>query len=91
MYRTHRSRVLCVSLALCVNVSHTGMQNKVRKRSPAPALNISVKEYLMPEEQRTSNNSQTYLVSAEEFSFETIEQENGQATVVRFRLDAIRP
>ena len=41
----------------------------------------------MPEEQRTSNNSQTYLVDAEEFSFETIEQENGQATVIRFQLD----
>lgn len=41
----------------------------------------------MPEEQRTSNNSQTYLAGAEEFSFETIEQENGQATVIRFRLD----
>ena len=41
----------------------------------------------MPDEQRTSNNSQTYLADAEEFSFETIEQENGQATVIRFRLD----
>jgi hypothetical protein len=41
----------------------------------------------MPEEQRTSNNSQTFLADAEEFSFETVEQENGQATVVRFRLD----
>lgn len=40
----------------------------------------------MPEEQRTSNNSQTYLVGAEEFSFETVEQENGQATVIRFQL-----
>ena len=41
----------------------------------------------MPNEQRTANNSQTYLVEADEFSFETIEQENGRATVVRFRLD----
>ena len=41
----------------------------------------------MPDEQRTSNNSQTYLVDAEEFSFETVEHENGQATVIRFRLD----
>jgi hypothetical protein len=41
----------------------------------------------MPDEQRTSNNSQTYLADADEFSFETIEQENGQATVIRFRLD----
>jgi hypothetical protein len=41
----------------------------------------------MPDEQRTANNSQTYLVDADSFDFETIEQENGQATVVRFRLD----
>jgi hypothetical protein len=41
----------------------------------------------MPDEQRTANNSQTYLVEADSFDFETLEQENGQATVVRFRLD----
>ncbi|HEV7860846.1 MAG TPA: hypothetical protein VGO91_19670 [Pyrinomonadaceae bacterium] len=41
----------------------------------------------MPDEQRTANNSQTYVVGADEFSFETIEQLNGQATVVRFRLE----
>ena len=41
----------------------------------------------MPEEQRTANNSQTYLVEADEFSFDTIERENGQATVIRFRLE----
>jgi hypothetical protein len=41
----------------------------------------------MPEEQKTANNSQTYVVSADDFEFETIEQENGQATVVRFKLD----
>ena len=40
----------------------------------------------MPEEQRTANNSQTYLVDADEFVFETIEKENGQATVIRFQL-----
>lgn len=40
----------------------------------------------MPEEQRTANNSQTYLVDADEFSFDTVERENGQATVIRFRL-----
>ncbi len=44
----------------------------------------------MPDEQKVANNSQTYLVDAEEFSFETVEQENGQATVVRFRLDEPR-
>lgn len=41
----------------------------------------------MPDEQRTANNSQTYVVYANEFSYETLEQENGQATVVRFQLD----
>jgi hypothetical protein len=41
----------------------------------------------MPEEQRTANNSQTYLADADDFDFETLEQENGQATVVRFKLD----
>lgn len=40
----------------------------------------------MPEEQRTANNSQTYLVDADEFVFETLEKENGQATVIRFQL-----
>lgn len=41
----------------------------------------------MPEEQRTANNSQTYCVDADEFTYETIEQRNGQAIVVRFQLD----
>ena len=41
----------------------------------------------MPEEQKTANNSQTYVVGADEFEFETLEQENGQATVVRFKLE----
>jgi hypothetical protein len=41
----------------------------------------------MPDEQRNANNSQTYVVGADEFSFETVEQQNGQATIVRFRLD----
>jgi hypothetical protein len=40
----------------------------------------------MPDEQRTANNSQTYCVEADEFAYETVEQENGQATVVRFQL-----
>lgn len=40
----------------------------------------------MPDEQRVANNSQTYVVDAEKFLFETVEQENGQATVVRFQL-----
>jgi len=41
----------------------------------------------MPEEQKTANNSQTYVVGAEDFEFETLEQENGQATIVRFKLE----
>lgn len=41
----------------------------------------------MPDEQRVANNSQTYVVDADEFSYETVEQENGQATVVRFSLN----
>ena len=41
----------------------------------------------MPEEQKTANNSQTYVVGAEEFEFEVLEQENGQATVIRFKLE----
>ncbi len=41
----------------------------------------------MPDEQRVANNSQTYVVEADAFAYETVEQENGQATVVRFALD----
>jgi hypothetical protein len=41
----------------------------------------------MPDEQRTANNSQTYVVSSDSFVFEALEQENGQATVIRFRLE----
>ncbi len=41
----------------------------------------------MPDEQRVANNSQTYVVGAEDFAFEVIEQKNGQATVVRFRIE----
>jgi len=41
----------------------------------------------MPPEQQNANNSLTYVVGADDFEFETMEQENGQATVVRFRLD----
>ncbi|HLE62192.1 MAG TPA: hypothetical protein VI750_03585 [Pyrinomonadaceae bacterium] len=44
----------------------------------------------MPDEQRVANNSQTYLVEADTFSFETVEQQNGQAIVVRFQLDNSR-
>ena len=41
----------------------------------------------VPDEQRTANNSQTYCVDADEFTYETLEQQNGQATVVKFQLD----
>jgi hypothetical protein len=41
----------------------------------------------MPDSQRTATHVQTYVVDADDFSFETIEQENGQATVIRFGLE----
>jgi len=41
----------------------------------------------MPDEQRVANNSQTYAVNADDFAFEAIKQENGQATVIKFRLE----
>lgn len=41
----------------------------------------------MPDEQRTANTSQTYVVDADDFIFEPLEAENGQATVIRFRLE----
>lgn len=41
----------------------------------------------MPDEQRIANNSQTYAVNENDFSYETLEQQNGQATMVRFQLD----
>ena len=41
----------------------------------------------MPDEQRVANNSQTYVVSADDFAFEALKQENGQATVIKFRLE----
>ena len=44
----------------------------------------------MPDAQRTATHSQTYTVDADSFTFETVEQENGQATVIRFRMDDVR-
>ena len=44
----------------------------------------------MPDEQRVANNSQTYVVDADEFLYDTVEQTNGQATVIRFPLEATR-
>ena len=40
----------------------------------------------MSEPQRTATHAQTYTVEADNFSFETMEQENGQATMIRFAL-----
>jgi hypothetical protein len=50
-------------------------------------VNLEENDGPMPEEQRVANNSQTYVANAEEFQFETLEQQNGQATVIRFRLE----
>jgi hypothetical protein len=44
----------------------------------------------MPDEQRTATHAQTYVVDADTFSFETMEHENGQATMIRFPLDDLR-
>ena len=44
----------------------------------------------MPDAQRTATHSQTLVVDADNFSFETVEQENGQATVIRFDIDDSR-
>ena len=48
---------------------------------------VLLEGFLMPDEQRVANNSQTYVADADTFQFETVEQENGQATVIRFRLE----
>lgn len=44
----------------------------------------------MAESQNYGNNSQTLVVGADEFRFETIEQQNGQATVIKFELNDSR-
>ena len=41
----------------------------------------------MPDEQNSVNNSLTYVVDADNFAFEAVEQENGCATVIRFQMD----
>ena len=40
----------------------------------------------MSERPNYTNNSQTVVVAADSFDFDTIEQENGNATVIRFRI-----
>ena len=44
----------------------------------------------MSDAQRTATHSQTLVVDAETFTFETLEQKNGQATVIRFPIDDVR-
>jgi hypothetical protein len=41
----------------------------------------------MPEPSNYTNTSQTVVEDADTFDFETVEQENGRATVVRFRIN----
>ena len=41
----------------------------------------------MPENQNQSANSQTLAIDADEFTFDTIEQRDGMATVVRFKVE----
>jgi hypothetical protein len=40
----------------------------------------------MPEQQQAALSSQTYVVGAEDFEFETLQHNNGAATVIRFKL-----
>ncbi|MBV9957988.1 MAG: hypothetical protein JO360_06175 [Acidobacteria bacterium] len=40
----------------------------------------------MSESQNYGNNSQTLVYDTDDFQFETMEQQNGQATVIRFEL-----
>ena len=40
----------------------------------------------MSESQNYGNNSQTLVYESDVFQFETMEQQNGQATVIRFEL-----
>ncbi len=44
----------------------------------------------MAESQNVANNSQLLVVGEDDFSFETLEQENGQATMIRFSIDSRR-
>lgn len=41
----------------------------------------------MPESRSEISNSQTLVIEAADFNFETLEQENGLATVIRFKLE----
>ena len=41
----------------------------------------------MPESRSQISNSQTLVVEASDFNFETMEQQNGLATVIKFKLE----
>jgi len=41
----------------------------------------------MAERPNYTNNSQTVVIDADAFEFETLEETNGRATVVRFRVE----
>jgi hypothetical protein len=41
----------------------------------------------MAEQPNYTNNAQTVVVDADGFEFETIEESNGSATVIRFRVE----
>jgi hypothetical protein len=40
----------------------------------------------MPDSQNFGSNAQTIVYDVDEFQFETVEHQNGQATVIRFEL-----
>jgi hypothetical protein len=74
---------VCISLA-----GQTDLTHQVEGALMSPENSQREKEEAtMPDEQRVANNSQTYVADADTFQFETIEQKNGQATVIRFRLE----
>jgi hypothetical protein len=50
------------------------------------AQNIAEEFLNMAEPANYTNNSQTLVVDSNEFTFETLEETNGHATVVRFQL-----
>ncbi len=41
----------------------------------------------MPEVSNYENNAKTLAVGVDDFSFETVEEQNGHATVIRFQLN----
>lgn len=41
----------------------------------------------MPEERNQTTNSQTLVIEADNFDFDAVEQQNGVATVVKFKLE----